>query len=130
MTVKFICSEKATKFCEISTLLVTGTKVCFKKTDTPYIGYHQYKVDPFLWNRRYFHRTKVSWRFCKKFEAFSEYMNFTTLEKNLSNFMTKWWTKVTFWKLLTCSEHYIHMSVICNSKWGTPHGPLPHWPSW
>ena len=32
----------------------TSIKVCFIKMDTLYIGYHLYKVYPFLWNRCYF----------------------------------------------------------------------------
>ena len=48
--VKFICSEKTTKFCEISTLLLTGTT-----------------------------QDKSKVEILKNFVAFSEYMNFKTL---------------------------------------------------
>ena len=54
MTLKFIYSEKATKFCEISTLFLTGT----------------------TWDKS---KVKIS----QNFVAFSEYMNFKSSYEQL-----------------------------------------------
>ena len=67
--IKFIYSEKATKFCEISTLLVSNVVPVESKVEIS-----------------------------QNFVAFSEYMNFTKAEKCLrSSCPNIYYSKRTFW---------------------------------
>ena len=67
---KFIYSEKATKFCEISTLLLTAV-----------------------------HTVKSKVEISQNFVAFSEYMNFTTQDKSMVEILQKvvtFWEHMNF----------------------------------
>ena len=57
--------------------------------------------------------TNLRWWFRKIFVAFSQNLNFTAVSRNLSNFLIKWQTKGTFWKISTCrslqSQSFMHL---------------------